>query len=323
MKNNVLVIGGNGFIGKNLCAYLNKIGKRVTSFDLTLPKHREENIQYVSGDFFHIDTLKKLIKNQDIIFHCISTINPTNSVTDYMRGYEKDFIQTIRLFDLIKETSAKVIFLSSGGTVYGDVMEMPISENTVCNPKNHYGNLKLCIENFIRTYNKVNHQKHLIARISNPYGPGQDSNKGVGFIDAVIRKAICKETIEVWGDGEIVRDYIYIDDVCKMLYALAEHDGEEEVFNLSSNQGVTQNKVIAIVREHIQDLKVEYRSFRAIDAKKIVLCNQRIRKIMPDELTNIEEGIHRYLSYLMKENQYVERNDKGNSGKNKEKRKDQ
>lgn len=82
----------------------------------------------------------------------------------------------------------RVIFLSSGGTVYGIQDEQPIVENAIASPINHYGAVKLCIETVIKTFNKQLHTKMIIARISNPYGPGQDYNKGVGFIDAALKK---------------------------------------------------------------------------------------------------------------------------------------
>lgn len=133
-----------------------------------------------------------------------------------------------------------MIFLSSGGTVYGNQSIQPIREDALPKPINHYGNVKLCIENTIRTFNYQTHTKLLIARISNPYGPGQDFNRGVGFIDAALKKSIRKEKIEIWGDGTNVRDYIYIDDVCQMLIMLLEYEGEFDTFNLSSNIGTSK-----------------------------------------------------------------------------------
>lgn len=298
MKNKSLVIGGSGFIGRNLCEYLLKKGDLVTSFDLEPPKDKVAGVNYINGSFFDDEKLKEIVDNQDVIFHSISTINPANSVTDYMRGYEKDFIQTIKLFEFLKRTKTKVVFLSSGGTVYGDVEIMPITEGMECKPKNHYGNIKLCIENYIRTINKIENSHHIIARISNPYGPGQDSNKGVGFIDAVIRNGISKNRVEIWGDGMVIRDYIYISDVCKMLYTLSVYEGREDVFNISSNCGETQIEIIEIAKKYFKDLNVQYTPSRDIDAKRIVLCNKKILKIMDSELVNIDDGIGLYIDYL-------------------------
>ena len=109
-----------------------------------------------------------------------------------MQGYEKDFLQTVKLCKMIKDKDVKLIFLSSGGTVYGNHDIQPLDESVLPCPINHYGNMKLCIENVIRTFNYQMNKNMIIARISNPYGPGQDFHSGVGFIDAVLKKAIEK-----------------------------------------------------------------------------------------------------------------------------------
>jgi UDP-glucose 4-epimerase len=298
MGRKILVLGGNGFLGKNLCKYLIDRGEIVYSFDMSLPEQPVEDIHYLTGDFFDDYTLQEAVKGMDVIFHAICTLNPGNSNEKYIMGYERDFVQTAKLCSYIKDTDCRLIFFSSGGTVYGNQEVQPITENAVPVPINHYGNLKLCIENTIRTFNFQMKKNMLIARISNPYGVGQDYHKGVGFIDAAIKRTLQKETIEVWGDGNNVRDYIYIDDVCRMLYALIDYHGEYEVFNLSSGRGESQNDILDILRSLSPDVKVTYTKARTVDAKKIILDNQRIQTICPMELIPLEQGIRRYFDYV-------------------------
>jgi len=294
----ILVLGGNGFLGKNLCTYLADRGEKVYSFDMSLPKERDARIEYIDGDFFDDYTLEKIVKGMDVIFHAICTLNPGNSNAKCIVGYERDFVQTAKLCYSIKDTDCRMIFFSSGGTVYGNQEVQPILETAVPVPINHYGNLKLCIENTIRTFNFQMKKNMLVARISNPYGPGQDYHKGVGFIDAAIKRALSGETIEVWGDGTVVRDYIYIDDLCKMLYALIDYHGDYEVFNLSSNTGVSQNDILEILKNILPDMKVSYAPGRSVDAKKIILDNTRIHSICDMKMVPIEEGIRKYYEYI-------------------------
>ncbi len=300
MKRNILILGGNGFIGTNLCNKLIEEGNEVFSFDLSEPVISNEKVNYICGDFFDLDVLKEVTKDKDIIFHAISTINPGNSNSQYMRGYTKDFIQTIKLCEIACEQESKLIFLSSGGTVYGDQIIQPIDEEVYPKPINHYGNIKLCIENTIRTFNIQNNTKFIIARISNPYGPGQDYSKGVGFIDAAIKRTISNEVIEIWGDGTIERDYIYIDNVCDMLVKLMNYDGKEEVFNLSSNRGVSLNEILGIMKKVGLEVDVCYKPARSVDVHKIILNNKRIKDIYNEKILSIEEGIEKYYNYLMK-----------------------
>lgn len=295
----ILVLGGNGFIGKNLCRYMKSHGEDVYSFDMSCPDTREEGIHYLEGDFFDDFTLKNIIKDMDVIFHGICTLNPGNSNEKYLMGYERDFIQTVKLCSYIQKAGNKLIFLSSGGTVYGNQEIQPISEEAIPRPINHYGNLKLCIENTIRTFNYQLNEKMLIARISNPYGPGQDYHKGVGFIDAVLKRALSNECVEIWGDGSVTRDYIYIGDVCRMLYALVDYQGDQEVFNISSNTATSQNDVLQIIKKVLPNLRVEYFPARSVDAHKIMLDNSKIKKVDEFSLIGIEQGIRLYYEYIL------------------------
>ena len=299
MKNmKILVLGGNGFIGKNLCKYISSMGHDVISFDMDYGFRESTKITYVKGDFFQDDDLIPYLKDVDVVFHAISTINPGNSNNKYMQGYTHDFLQSVKLCDLSKQYHFKIIYLSSGGTVYGFQTHMPIDEETLAIPINHYGNLKLCIENTFRTFNKQFNTNVIIARIANPYGPGQDYSKGVGFIDAALKRAIHNQTIEIWGDGTVIRDYIYIDDVCHMLASLIYYEGKESVFNISSNSGVSQNEIIKIIHKMVPDISVKYLPARSVDVPAIILNNTKILSVCKEQCIDIEEGITKYYKYL-------------------------
>ncbi|RGL91917.1 MULTISPECIES: NAD-dependent epimerase/dehydratase family protein [Hungatella] len=299
MKNmKILVLGGNGFIGKNLCKYISSMGHDVISFDMDYGFRESTKITYVKGDFFQDDDLIPYLKDVDVVFHAISTINPGNSNNKYMQGYTHDFLQSVKLCDLSKQYHFKIIYLSSGGTVYGFQTHMPIDEETLAIPINHYGNLKLCIENTFRTFNKQFNTNVIIARIANPYGPGQDYSKGVGFIDAALKRAINNQTIEIWGDGTVIRDYIYIDDVCHMLASLIYYEGKESVFNISSNSGVSQNEIIKIIHKMVPDISVKYLPARSVDVPAIILNNTKILSVCKEQCIEIEEGITKYYKYL-------------------------
>ncbi|WP_373262444.1 NAD-dependent epimerase/dehydratase family protein [Hungatella hathewayi] len=299
MKNmKILVLGGNGFIGKNLCKYVSSMGHDVISFDMDYGFRESTKITYVKGDFFQDDDLIPYLKDVDVVYHAISTINPGNSNNKYMQGYTHDFLQSVKLCDLSKQYHFKIIYLSSGGTVYGFQTHMPIDEETLAIPINHYGNLKLCIENTFRTFNKQFNTNVIIARIANPYGPGQDYSKGVGFIDAALKRAIHNQTIEIWGDGTVIRDYIYIDDVCHMLASLIYYEGKESVFNISSNSGVSQNEIIKIIHKMVPDISVKYLPARSVDVPAIILNNTKILSVCKEQCIEIEEGITKYYKYL-------------------------
>ena len=296
----VLIIGGNGFIGSNLSNCLIKHKYEVYSFDIQLPRLKVDDVNYIVGDFFDDECLEKAITGMDVIIHSLSTVNPGNSNERFMQGYSRDFVQSVKLFDMCIKKNIKVIFLSSGGTVYGIQDEQPIKETALPAPINHYGAVKLCIENVMRTFNIQLHTKMLIARISNPYGPGQDFHKGVGFVDASLKKTLRNETIEIWGDGNVVRDYIYIEDVCEMLCSLIEYDGDEEVFNLSSNEGMSLNDIIEEIELLGLNPNVVYKPARSVDVPKVILDNSKIMKVHSMKIRTFREGLKLFYHYLVK-----------------------
>lgn len=306
MKNKkIIIIGGNGFIGTHLSKCLIEKGLDVTIFDINYPDKKYKEIKYIMGDFFNDDSLFKAVYDKDVIIHSLSTINPGNSNVNYLNAYSYEYVQSVKLFDYAAKMGKRLIFLSSGGTVYGLQTEFPVLETYLPNPINHYGGLKLCLETVINVLNYQFKSDLIIARISNPYGPGQNYKKGVGFIDACIRNSILKEDINIWGNGEIIRDYIYISDLCAMLYVLIEYNGNERIFNVSSEIGTSQNQILDIIRSFGYKPRVNYMEKRNVDLDKIILSNRKIKSIYPEKLINIENGIKKTIQYyesnLMKE----------------------
>lgn len=136
----------------------------------------------------------------------------------------------------------------------------------------------------MRTFNRQMHTNMIIARIANPYGPGQDYSKGLGFIDAVMKHSMHHEEIDIWGDGSIIRDYIYIADVCGMLEILINYKGEEEVFNGGSGQGTSQKEISRVAKEIVPDIKTKYLTARPIDVSRIILDYQKLMYIKKNVL---------------------------------------
>lgn len=300
MKQKILILGGSGFLGSNLCSYLMNKDYDVYSYDRLVPLNLEK-VHFIEGDFFDDGNLEVAVKGMDCIIHAVSTVNPGNSNEFYMHGYSRELLQTIKLCNMLIGKDIRMIFLSSGGTVYGDHQKQPIDESVLPTPINHYGNIKLCIENTMRTFNYQKGTRFIIARISNPYGLGQDFHKGVGFIDAVLKSTMLGIPVEIWGDGENVRDYVYIDDVCEMLECLIQYQGDWETFNISSGMGYTQNAVIEILKGMGLCPEVIYKDKRSVDVRRIILSNARIQNLWEREPIGLEEGIRKYYHYLQGE----------------------
>lgn len=298
MSKQFLILGGNGFIGNNLCRSLVQKNNRVIIFDRFLPKVKLVDVKYVQGDFFSDDDIYDIVMKSDVIYHAVSTINPGNSNDKYLMGYSGDLVQTIKIISWIKDTNKTFIFLSSGGTVYGYQESHPIKEDALPQPINHYGNIKLCIENSLRIFHLQNSLNVRIARIANPFGPGQDYTSGVGFVDAALKRSLEGKNIEIWGDGENIRDYVYIDDVCECLVALAEYEGNECIFNISSGTGISLNQITEEIERLGIPVHVTYMKNRSVDVRKIILDNSKIKDVVSVTFSPFEKGIGKYHNYL-------------------------
>jgi len=295
----VLVLGGGGFIGSNLARKLVGLGAKVTCFDHKFPAEREAKIQYVTADFFNQEQVGVALAQVDAVVHTISTITPGNSRVKYMEGYERDFISTLHMLDEAAKRGLRVLFLSSGGTVYGECDEGRIREDSALNPINHYGCVKVCIESVMRQFRRDG-ADFKIARISNAYGPGQNHLGGVGFIDAAIQCALEGKPVQIWGDGENRRDYIYIEDVCQILAHILAFEGSEFIFNVGTGVGTTQNEVIAMLKERFPDVSVQYLKQRDVDVRCNILDTTLSKRLFGVKTLELRKGIERYMDYQMK-----------------------
>lgn len=253
---NILVFGGTGFIGSNLVPRLLSEGNNLTIIDQQKP-HKvnrqliHKNIKYIKCDITNIVSLERTINklgNIDVLIYLISTTKPTYSNENPVYDINSNLNSIVNLLQLQKiRLIKKIIYLSSGGTVYGDQLTDKISELHQTNPIVSYGIIKLAIEKYLLIHQKRNKNKLIILRVSNPYGPGQIPGEGQGLIATIISKNLNKSKIEIFGDGKLVRDYIYIDDLIEAILKCLKYEGSEKIFNIGSGSGKNINEIINIV----------------------------------------------------------------------------
>ena len=293
----ILIFGGGGFIGSNLTNLLTQVGAQVISFDHKRPLLNLPLVQYIVGDFFNFDQVQAALAQADIVVHAVSTITPGSSQFQYMQGYERDFLSSVRMLEEAAKRKIRVLFLSSGGTVYGESHEAPIPEGAPLNPINHYGCVKVCIEQVMRQFH-LSGADFRIARISNAYGPGQNYIAGVGFIDAAIKSALVGNPVQIWGTGENARDYIYIDDICKLLAAFLEYDGLEFIINIGTGIGTTQNEIVELIKVLFPDICVQFLPKRNVDVKRNILDTSLADRLFNIPKLPLHEGIRRCVEAL-------------------------
>lgn len=299
---NVLVLGGNGFIGSNLCQELLKQNHNVRILDRSIKNnniHYLSNVEFIEIDYVQTEDFTPYLKGIDVVFHLISTTIPSTSNENKIFDIKTNVCPTIQLLeDIIKTGHIKIVFLSSGGTVYGDTRLEVIPEEHPLNPICSYGIQKLTIEKYLQFYNHEYGLDYSIVRLSNPYGRGQDGRKGQGVVPIFLKRIINEECIHIWGDGSITRDYIHINDVVDALCKLLHYSGQKKVFNLGSGKGHTLNEIIEEISLVVQKKAfIEYLEPRSIDVRKNVLDISTIkRELMWKPKISLNEGIQHMLT---------------------------
>ena len=269
-----LVLGGNGFIGSHIVDALLAEGHKVSVFDRSKEHFRLPltNVEYFLSEFTNIALLAEALEGVDVVYHLISTTVPSTSNLSPSDDIQSNLVGTVRLLDLMVQMKVpRIVFLSSGGTVYGIPETTPIPETHPLNPICSYGIVKIAIENYLYMYQQLYELDYVVIRASNPYGERQ-GHKGVqGVIGTFLGKTKHNEEIQIWGDGSIVRDYIYIGDLAQFCIKVI-HENISGVYNVGSGVGHSISDIINTMENNIeQSFSITKMPSRNYDIPKIIL----------------------------------------------------
>lgn len=231
----------------------------------------------------------------------ISTSLPNNSNTDISGGLVDNVVTTSLLLDAcVSNAVKKVIFLSSGGTVYGISNNMPLNEESFTNPISGYGLQKISIEKLLYLYWYIHGLDYRIIRLSNPYGRYQKPNGVQGVITTFVYKIMNNQVLNVYGDGSVVRDYIYIDDAVKAIQNIVHYKGGVRLYNVGSGNGYSLNELIEMIETILgKKADIHYDKNRKADVPVNILDIKRYEQCF-GKIINIplEEGIKRTYQYF-------------------------
>ncbi|MDD5361978.1 MAG: NAD-dependent epimerase/dehydratase family protein [Ignavibacteria bacterium] len=306
MKGNCIIYGGGGFIGSHLAEELLANGYSVTIFDkLNFSRANlsalKDKINIIEGDFNNETDLLSSLKGMDYVYHLVSSTLPASSNENPVYDVESNLISTLKLLQDIKNNDVrKIIFISSGGTVYGYPDYTPIKENHPRRPVCSYGIIKKTIEDYLFMYKYLYGLDYIVFRLSNPYGERQNPLYSQGVIPVFIKKFIKNETIAIWGDGEVKRDFIYIKDAVKPMVDSLVYGGAENIFNLGSGKATSLNELIGTLEKVFgKKFPVEYIESRKVDVPVNVLDISRTAKELGyNPHTSLENGIQSTYNYL-------------------------
>lgn len=298
----VLVIGGTGFIGSHVCDCLLKHNHEIRVLSRKLESFRAplSGVEYVLGDFADTFVLSEALSGIDCVIHLVSSTVPGTSNINPIADITTNLLPTVNLLELMRDLSVpRLVFVSSGGTVYGNPDVVPVPESHPLRPLCSYAVVKIAIENYLTMYQHLYGVSSVILRASNPYGPRQERLRVQGLIATFLSRIANKQPIEIWGDGEIVRDYFYVSDLADLCVAAMERS-VSGIFNAGSGKGVSIKDIITLLPEITgTQPDVKYLPGRNFDIKNVYLDITEARKTYSwSPQVSVPEGISKHWQWI-------------------------
>lgn len=244
-----LVLGAGGFIGLHLCQALVAAGAEVhaygrpSAFADALPP-----LRWSSGEFADAASLAKALRGAEVVFNLLGGSIPALANRDPQADLGSNLVASVRLLELCGAAGIrKLVFISSGGTVYGVPRTLPIPETHPTDPISAYGIHKLMVEKYIGLHAHLNGLRSVVLRAANPFGPYQSPHRGQGVVAALMATRLAGKPVRIWGDGRVVRDFLYVGDLAAAMLDAALYEGPERVLNLGSGIGRSMLEVVEAI----------------------------------------------------------------------------
>lgn len=282
-ERNTLIIGGAGYIGTYLVPGLLAAGRRVTVLGRkVIPAYElPQGVAYVTGDFARLDLIGGLLDYHQEVIHLAYATVPNTSFENPLADLLQNLPPTVQLFSEVADRGGKLVLVSSGGTVYGEAIKLPIREDHPTKPISPYGVTKLTLENYAHLYAVTHGLKFVCVRPANAYGVGQRPFVGQGFIATAMASAMRGQPIRIFGQNGTVRDYLYVGDLAAGIVSALENGHLSETYNLGSGAGLSNLDVIEAMTPLMKELgcevRVEHLPERAFDVKANVLDSTKLQ----------------------------------------------
>ncbi|GAB6270315.1 MAG: NAD-dependent epimerase/dehydratase family protein [Smithella sp.] len=281
---NTLVIGGAGFIGTHLVSKLLATGRNVTVLDkrTDAPPELPKGAEYVGGDFGQCELIRKLLCSHEEAIHLAYTSVPKTSFENPFSDLLENLPPTVQLFAEVAASGRKLVFVSSGGTVYGEASRLPIREDHPTKPISPYGVTKLTLESYAHLYAVTHGLKFVCVRPANAFGPGQKPFTGQGFIANAMTSVMRGQPVTVFGQRGTVRDYLYVSDLAAGIIGALEKGSISEIYNLGSGVGRSNMDVIEailpLMRGLADEIRIENLPERPFDVRTNILDSGKLHK---------------------------------------------
>lgn len=304
MGRRCVVLGAGGFLGQSLVRALARIGAEVTGVSRKV-EHLGKlapGVRWIAGRLEDPGLLQMALADQEFVFHLVGATLPAESNLDPAGDVATNLLPTIALLEAVRLSGrAKVVFASSGGTVYGIPRTIPISEDAATDPITAYGISKLAVEKYLELFRRLYGLDYQILRIANAYGPGQSPFRGQGVVAAMLYRILRNEPIELWGDGAVVRDFVHVDDIASAFLRGALYRGSQRVLNVGSGEGRSLLSVVQDLMTLQSDYRhpITFRDGRTADvAINVLNCDLIARELGWRPLVTWPDGIRSTAAWM-------------------------
>jgi len=300
----VAVIGAGGFLGTNLARFLASRIRDVRCYGRrrAFPEALH-GLGWVTGELADAH-LAEAVAGCDIVIHLASTSTPATADRDIVADAEANVMGSLRLMEhCVAGRVGRLVFLSSGGTIYGIPTAIPTPESAPTDPITAYGAAKLAIEKYLEIFHRRHGLDYRILRVANVYGPYQTAEKGQGVVAAFLARALAGRPLKIWGDGHVVRDYVFVSDVIDAIWATLQYEGESRVFNIGGGVGYSLLQVIAAI-DALFGRQIErcFLDSRPVDVPTSILdCSLAQSQLAWRSQTSFEDGLAMTLEWMRRQ----------------------
>lgn len=305
----IVIFGGGGFIGSTIADRLLAEGHALRIFERPrVQPYRKfkatEAVEWMAGDLSSTHDVIDAIQGVDAVLHLVSTTLPKNSNDDPIYDVQSNVVASLHILNaMVAHQVRNIVFISSGGTVYGNPLYLPVDEKHPTNPVVSYGITKLAIEKYLQMYDHLHGIKAITLRVANPYGERQRIETAQGAVGVFLHNALKGIPIQIWGDGSVTRDYIHVSDVAEAFVQALHYTGVHPVFNVGSGVGTSLNTLIGELEAVLgQTIERRYLPARPFDVPVSVLCNNLARtELNWSPAVSMPEGIARTSEWMKRE----------------------
>jgi UDP-glucose 4-epimerase len=279
-----ILIGGAGFIGKHLAKLLIEAGREVyvVGRSKSAPKELSPECCYVTGNYGDINTLQKILTpGCEVVDLAYSTV-PKTSFDDPLYDLNSNLPSSVKLMEeALRIGVRRIVLVSSGGTVYGPVESLPITENYPTRPISPYGITKLAVEHYALMYHRNGRLPVVVVRPGNAYGEDQRVGTGQGFLAAALNSTLSGSDVEIYGQKGTIRDYVHVSDVASGVMAALMNGYDGNIYNLGTGVGTSNIDIISMLQEFAEKdgfiVRTRILPARGYDVESNVLDSSRLR----------------------------------------------